>query len=74
MQECNKCREGIIEGINIIVEGGKVYFFCNDCYETAIELPSNELEFFCLKSSEYLKDKINKAKERREKGEMKWKV
>lgn len=70
--KCDKCRENIIDGWNLIVEGGITYFFCDDCYETAKELPTNYLGGYCRKTSEYVKDKIQKSKEKRKKGEGKW--
>ncbi len=70
---CSKCNEWI-QSVNLVTEGGKTYYFCDDCYDIAKELPTNEFEFFCRKSSEYVKDKIDKAKERREKGGGKWKI
>ena len=59
---CSKCKEWT-QAVNIFAKGDKTYYFCDDCYNTAKELTTNPLEFFCSKSSECLKEKRQKKED-----------
>ena len=63
-----------MQSINIITEGGKNYYFCDECYNEVKDLTTNCLESYCRRSSDYLKTKIKKSKEKRENGNGKWVV
>ena len=73
MNTCDKCRENIIKECSVLTEGGKLYVFCPFCYELALHLPTNSLASFVRKDGNWLKEKIARAKEKREKGEGEWK-
>lgn len=73
MHACHKCKTPIDSRQTHFVEGGQIYLFCDRCFEQveSYDLPERVKQFMEDKRP-FEQSLIERARERRERGESKW--
>lgn len=70
---CHKCDTTLHSKITYFTEGRKTFPFCERCFEQLESYdPPDKMYPFMLDSRQYEASLIERAKERRERGESKW--